>query len=95
MRIAKNERDDILPGPVAVPGMHNKYVDYFISVNLTSSCTLKHCPAHGTPWSSLMFVNVNGPDISNFDPLPFVWSWLADGGRLSTSYKPGAHKQIR
>ena len=37
-----------------------------------------------------MFVNVNGPDIGNFDPLPFVRSWLAVGGRLFTSYKPGA-----
>ncbi len=36
-----------------------------------------------------MFVNVNGPDITNFDPLPFVKSWLADGGRPSNSYKPG------
>ena len=91
VRIAKNKRDDTLPGPVAVPGMYNNNnVDYFISVNLTISYTLKHCPAHGTPWSRLMFVNVNGPDISNFDPLPFVRSWLADGGRLSTSHKPGA-----
>jgi len=37
-----------------------------------------------------MFVNVNGPDIDDFDPLPFVSSWLAAGGRQSISHKPGA-----
>ena len=35
-----------------------------------------------------MFDNVNGPDIYDFDPLPFVSSWLATGGRQSISYKP-------
>jgi hypothetical protein len=40
--------------------------------------------------SNLMFVNVNGPDIDDFDPLPFVRSWLAAGGRQSISHKPGA-----
>jgi len=39
--------------------------------------------------SNLMFVNVNGPDIDEFDPLPFVRSRLADGGKQSTSHKPG------
>jgi len=43
---------------------------------------LKLCPA--------LFVNLNGPDISQFNPLPFVKSWLVGGGKLSTSWKPGA-----
>ena len=38
VRIAKNKRDDTLPGTVAVPGMYNN-VGYFISVNLTFRAT--------------------------------------------------------
>ena len=40
--------------------------------------------------SSLMFINVNGRKIGDFDPILFVKSWLAHGGRLSTSWKPGS-----
>jgi len=39
--------------------------------------------------SSLMFLRLNGPGLTDFDPLPFVKSWLTSGGRLSTSWKPG------
>jgi len=40
--------------------------------------------------SSLMFVKLNGPDLAEFDPMPYVKSWLAAGGRPSTSWKTGA-----
>ena len=44
--------------------------------------------------SNAMFVNLNGPPVDDFDPLPFVKSWLADGKRLSTSWKPGASGEV-
>jgi len=37
-----------------------------------------------------MFVKLNGPDLAEFDPMPYVKSWLAAGGRPSTSWKTGA-----
>jgi hypothetical protein len=42
-----------------------------------------------TTLAELMFVNLNGLDIGDFDPIPFVKSWIGGGGRLLTSWKPG------
>lgn len=43
--------------------------------------------------SSLLFVDLNGPPLDKFDPVPFVRSWIAAGHRLSTSWKPGREPQ--
>ena len=38
---------------------------------------------------SLMFLKLNGPTLSDFDPLPFIKSWIAKGRKESTSWKTG------
>ena len=43
--------------------------------------------------SSLLFVDLNGPPLVKFDPIPFVRSWIKAGHRLSTSWKPGRQPQ--
>ncbi|KAI2644992.1 E3 SUMO-protein ligase KIAA1586 [Labeo rohita] len=39
--------------------------------------------------SSLLFVDLNGPPLEQFDPLPFVSSWIKAGHRPSTSWVTG------
>ncbi|XP_060788818.1 E3 SUMO-protein ligase KIAA1586-like [Neoarius graeffei] len=43
--------------------------------------------------SSLLFVDLNGPPLVKFDPIPFVRSWIKAGHRLSSSWKPGRQPQ--
>ncbi|KAK1888552.1 E3 SUMO-protein ligase KIAA1586 [Dissostichus eleginoides] len=43
--------------------------------------------------SSLLFVDLNGPPLDKFDPVPFVKSWIKAGHRLSSSWKPGRQRE--
>lgn len=39
--------------------------------------------------TALLFVDLNGPPIDKFDPLPYIQSWIKKGHRTSTSWVPG------
>jgi len=39
--------------------------------------------------SSTMFVKLNGVSVAEFDPYPYVRSWIAAGNRQSTSWLTG------
>ncbi|XP_062376891.1 E3 SUMO-protein ligase KIAA1586-like [Sardina pilchardus] len=59
----------------------------FSAVNDTDSKTRNRlCEAS---ISSVLFVDLNGPPLERFDPMPFVTSWLKSGHRLSTSWVTG------
>ncbi|KAI7810725.1 hypothetical protein IRJ41_005853 [Triplophysa rosa] len=45
--------------------------------------------------SSVLFLDVNGPPLEQFDPKSFVLSWLKDGHRLSTATKTGRQAQTK
>lgn len=38
---------------------------------------------------SLLFVYINGPPLEQFDPQPFIRSWIKAGHKPSTSWVPG------
>ena len=49
----------------------------------------KRSPMNVNTVSSLMFIKLNGVSVANFDPNPYVRSWIAAGNRQSTSWVTG------
>lgn len=43
--------------------------------------------------TALLFVDLNGPPIETFNPIPFVKSWIKKGHRTSASWVPGRRAQ--
>ncbi|KAK0133231.1 E3 SUMO-protein ligase KIAA1586 [Merluccius polli] len=43
--------------------------------------------------TALLFIDLNGPPIENFNPVPFVKSWIKKGHRTSASWIPGRRAQ--
>ncbi|XP_062260281.1 E3 SUMO-protein ligase KIAA1586-like [Platichthys flesus] len=43
--------------------------------------------------AALLFIDLNGPPIEKFNPVPFVLSWLKKGHRTSASWIPGPRPQ--
>ncbi|KAL2096749.1 hypothetical protein ACEWY4_005956 [Coilia grayii] len=43
--------------------------------------------------TALLFVDLNGPPIETFNPIPFVKSWIKKGHRTSASWVPGRRPQ--
>jgi hypothetical protein len=49
----------------------------------------KRSPMNVNTVSSAMFIRLNGVSVTNFEPYPYVQSWIAAGNRQSTSWVPG------
>ncbi|KAK5866511.1 hypothetical protein PBY51_020697 [Eleginops maclovinus] len=43
--------------------------------------------------TALLFIDLNGPPIEKFNPVPFVHSWIKSGHRTSASWIPGRRPQ--
>jgi hypothetical protein len=50
----------------------------------------KRSPMNVSIVSSAMFIRLIGVSVANFEPHPYVQSWIAAGNRQSTSWVPGA-----
>jgi hypothetical protein len=49
----------------------------------------KRSPMNVNTVSSVMFIRLNGVSVTNFEPYPYVQSWIAAGNRQSASWVPG------
>jgi hypothetical protein len=50
----------------------------------------KRSPMNVSTVSSVMFIRLIGVSVTNFEPYPYVQSWIAAGNRQSTLWVPGA-----
>jgi hypothetical protein len=50
----------------------------------------KRSPMNVNTVSSAMFIRLLGVSVTNFEPYPYVQSWITAGNRQSASWVPGA-----
>ncbi|KAJ8387848.1 hypothetical protein AAFF_G00149970 [Aldrovandia affinis] len=50
-------------------------------------CTSTRASLHTSTISSLLFLNLVGPPLAKFNPVPYVRSWVAKGHRTATDLR--------
>ena len=63
----------------------------FSQMNLT--CTANRASLLTSTISSLLFLNLVGPPLAKFNPVPYVRSWVAKGHRTATDTRSKARKK--
>ncbi|KAG7482938.1 E3 SUMO-protein ligase [Solea senegalensis] len=63
----------------------------FSQMNLI--CTPKHASLLTSTISTLLFLNLVGPPLAKFNPVPYVGSWVAKGHRTATDTRSKTRKK--